>query len=283
VQVIATLGDDGRRGGPEAETALIEDRWLPLIRLDRALGLPSAAAGDRPPVLGLRGGGGPFACQVDQVLHVEEIVVKPLGGFLDGVGPYSGATVSADGRVTLLLDAASLGQLVLRPSPGARGAPGVASSLGKPLALDGPPGALRAPSVGVAGRGVGKKGRVLLVDDSLSVRKFVGAMLSKAGFVVTTANDGADALARLAEAEFDVLVTDLEMPRLNGYELLEDVRRRPSTRALPVVILTTRAGDKHQSLARRLGVNHYMTKPVAEEAFVRLVESLAAGGVERTP
>ena len=283
VQVIATLGADGRRGGPDAETALIEDRWLPLIRLDRALGLPSADAGDRPPVLGLRGGGGPFACQVDQVLHVEEIVVKPLGGFLDGIGPYSGATVSADGRVTLLLDAASLGQLALRPSPGARGVPGSASPLGKPLALDAAVGAPGAPSVGIPGRGVGKKGRVLLVDDSLSVRKFVGAMLNKAGFVVTTANDGADALARLAEAEFDVLVTDLEMPRLNGYELLEDVRRRPSTRELPVVILTTRAGDKHQSLARRLGVNHYMTKPVAEEAFVRLVESLAAGRVERTP
>jgi chemosensory pili system protein ChpA (sensor histidine kinase/response regulator) len=271
VQVIATLGADARRGGPDAETALIEDRWLPLIRLDRALGLPSADAGDRPPVLGLRGGGGLFACQVDQVLHVEEIVVKPLGGFLDGIGPFSGATVSADGRVTLLLDAPSLGQLAVRPSPGARAAAEVVST------------ARLAASAGFAGRGDGKKGRVLLVDDSLSVRKFLGAMLDKAGFVVTTANDGADALARLAEAEFDVLITDLEMPRLNGYELLEDVRRRPSTRQLPVVILTTRAGDKHQSLARRLGVNHYMTKPVAEEAFVRLVESLAAGGVERTP
>ena len=65
-------------------------------------------------------------------------------------------------------------------------------------------------------------------------------------------------------------------------ELLEDVRRRPATRALPVVILTTRAGEKHQSLARRLGVNHYITKPVAEEPFVRLVESLVTGGRERT-
>lgn len=99
-------------------------------------------------------------------------------------------------------------------------------------------------------------------------------MLEKAGFDVTTAHDGAEALARLGEAGFDVLVTDLEMPRLNGYELLEDVRRRPSTRAIPVVILTTRAGDKHAALARRLGVDHYVTKPVAEDAFVRLIESL---------
>jgi chemosensory pili system protein ChpA (sensor histidine kinase/response regulator) len=116
---------------------------------------------------------------------------------------------------------------------------------------------------------------VLLVDDSISVRKFVGAMLDKAGFAVTTAHDGAEALARLGESEFDVMVTDLEMPRLNGYELLEDLRRRPATRELPVVVLTTRSGEKHQSLARRLGVSHYVTKPVSEDAFVRLIETLA--------
>jgi chemosensory pili system protein ChpA (sensor histidine kinase/response regulator) len=82
----------------------------------------------------------------------------------------------------------------------------------------------------------------------------------------------------LGEGQFDVMVTDLEMPRLNGYELLEDVRRRTTTRTLPVVILTTRSGAKHQSLARRLGVDHYVTKPVTEDAFVRLIESLALRG-----
>jgi chemosensory pili system protein ChpA (sensor histidine kinase/response regulator) len=263
VHVIATLEADGRRVGRDGESALIEERWLPLIHLDRALGLPASELAPRSPVLALRGAGGLFACAVDQVLHKEEIVVKPLGGFLDGIGPYSGATVSADGRVTLLLDAPTLGQLALQPAQGARKT-AAASPLHAPRAAD---VTARPAAAG--------KARVLLVDDSLSVRKFVGAMLEKAGFTVTTAIDGADALARLGEAEFDVLVTDLEMPRLNGYELLEDVRRRPSTRELPVVILTTRAGDKHQSLARRLGVDHYVTKPVAEEAFVRLIESLA--------
>jgi chemosensory pili system protein ChpA (sensor histidine kinase/response regulator) len=178
--------------------------------------------------------------------------------------------VSSDGRVTLLLDAAHLGELAVRPAPGRARAAAAA-----------PPHEALVPDVSPLARMV--KARVLLVDDSLSVRKFVGHMLEKAGFEVTTAVDGADALARLGETEFDVMVTDLEMPRMNGYELLEDVRRRPSTRELPVVILTTRAGDKHQSLARRLGVDHYMTKPVAEEAFVRLIESLAPRGVERAP
>jgi chemosensory pili system protein ChpA (sensor histidine kinase/response regulator) len=270
VHVITTLAADGWRASPEGEQALVEDRWMPLIRLDRALGLPASDPGERPTVIALRGGGGVFACTVDQVLHKEEIVVKPLGGFLDGIGPYSGATVSSDGRVTLLLDAPHLSELATR------------SSAGRPKSSAAVPAPTAAVPEAVPGVRA-SKARVLLVDDSLSVRKFVGHMLEKAGFAVTTAIDGADALARLAEAEFDVMVTDLEMPRLNGYELLEDIRRRPSTRDLPVVVLTTRAGDKHQSLARRLGVNHYMTKPVAEDAFVRIVESLASGGAERTP
>ena len=118
--------------------------------------------------------------------------------------------------------------------------------------------------------------RVLLVDDSISVRRFVGRMLTVGGFDVVTANDGAEAIAKVTERRFDVVVTDLEMPRVNGYELIEDLRRRSSTRHVPVIVLTTRAGDKHVSLARRLGVEHYVTKPVEESSFVRLVASLVS-------
>ena len=266
VHVIATLGPEALRSGPDGETALVEGRWLPLMHLDCALGLPVVPPPARLPVLALRGGGGLFACAVAHVLHKEEIVVKPLGAFLDGIGPYAGATVSADGRVTLLLDPVRLGELAMVPAAGRAPAP---------LAT------VTAPDVGGRGpRGLSdvRKARVLLVDDSISVRKFVGHMLEKAGFQVTTATDGADALTRLGEGRFDVMVTDLEMPRLNGYELLEDVRRRAATRDLPVVILTTRSGAKHESLARRLGVSHYVTKPVSEDVFVRLVESLALRG-----
>ena len=273
VQIIATLGADALQTGSEGHTALVEGRWLPLLQLDRALGLPATPAGPRLTVLAVRGGGGLFACAVGQALHKEEIVVKPLGAFLDGIGPYSGATVSADGRVTLLLDPARLGEIAMLARSGADA--GLPASPGRSGALT-EPGRRLAHGSG----GADRRPRVLLVDDSLSVRKFVGQMLDKAGFDVTTANDGAEALTRLGERAFDVMVTDLEMPRLNGYELLEDVRRRASTRDLPVVILTTRSGAKHQSLARQLGVNHYVTKPVSEEEFVRLIGSLALGGEE---
>jgi chemosensory pili system protein ChpA (sensor histidine kinase/response regulator) len=270
VHVIAALGPEALRSGPDGEAALVEGRWLPLMHLDSALGLPVLPPPARLPVLALRGGGGLFACAVAHVLHKEEIVVKPLGAFLDGIGPYAGATVSADGRVTLLLDPVRLGELAMLPAP--------ARAL-----VSAPPPLATVTATEVGGRGPRglsdvRKGRVLLVDDSISVRKFVGHMLERAGFDVTTATDGADALTRLGECRFDVMVTDLEMPRLNGYELLEDVRRRAATRDLPVVILTTRSGAKHQSLARRLGVSHYVTKPVTEDVFVRLVESLALRG-----
>ncbi len=206
-------------------------------------------------------------------------MVKPLGAFLDGVGPYAGATVAADGRVTLLLDPVRLGELATRPTSASRER--VVAPAGPPLVTTGHgESGTVAPHRSLAGA---RKARVLLVDDSISVRKFVAQMLEKAGFEVGIAADGAEAMARLGERDFDVLVTDLEMPRLNGYELLEDVRRRAGTRDLPVVILTTRSGEKHQHLARRLGVNHYMTKPVIEDAFVRLIESLAPrNGTERT-
>jgi chemosensory pili system protein ChpA (sensor histidine kinase/response regulator) len=276
VHVITPLAQINRRLEVDGEQVFVEGRWLPLLHLDRALGLPPVPV-EGPSSLVLRGGAGLFGCAVSQVLHREEIVVKPLGSFLDGVGPYGGASIAADGRVTLLLDPVRLGDLARgpRPVPIEADTTSIAAHIAHTEDGRGRPH---------GGRGPLGKGNVLLVDDSISVRKFVGQMLEKAGFEVTTAIDGTEALSRLEERQFDVMVTDLEMPRLNGYELLEDVCRRPAARELPIVVLSTRSGAKHQSLARRLGVSHYVTKPVTEEAFVRLIESLALpGGAEARP
>ena len=237
------------------EAVAAEGELIPLFTLAHALALPAGARERRIPVLVLRAGATPFAVAVDEVLHREDIVIKSLGRFLDGIGPFSGATVSAEGQVTLLLDPARLLEAARTPRP------------------------VRAPRPPVV---AAEPRRVLLVDDSLSVRKFVGQMLERAGLAVTTATDGADALARLGDAPFGVVVTDLEMPRVNGYELIEAIRRRPALRELPVVVLTTRAGDKHASLARQLGVRHYVTKPVEEQAFVQLLESLLPAGTVET-
>ncbi len=202
----------------------------------------------------MRGGGKPFGVVVDELLGKEEIVIKSLGALVDGVGPFSGATISGEGRVILLLDPTLLREAAART----------------------PAAPVREP----AGRRSTPRTRrptVMLVDDSVSIRKFVGQMLEKAGFRVVTAIDGQDALEQLVERTVDVVVTDLEMPRINGYALIEDLRRRPATREVPVIVMTTRAGEKHVGLARRLGVRHYVTKPVDEQSFVRIVESVASG------
>jgi chemotaxis protein histidine kinase CheA len=163
VHVITALGPDSHRTGPDGETALVEGRWLPLVHLEAALALPPAPPASRRSVLALRGAAGLFACAVEQVLHKEEIVVKPLGAFLDGIGPYGGATVSADGRVTLLLDPVRLGELAASAVPGREPATNV-MDLTDQTADTAPSG--------------GPRRRVLLVDDSISVRKFVGHMLA---------------------------------------------------------------------------------------------------------
>jgi chemosensory pili system protein ChpA (sensor histidine kinase/response regulator) len=233
------------------ERVRVEDQMAELIPLGRVLGVPN---GERPsvlPVVAVRAGRRTLAVAVDELLGKEEIVVKSLGRFLDGIGPFAGATVSPEGRVILLLDPLKLADM---------------RSTEAPVPVPRPSEPIAVPT---------HRPRVLLVDDSVSVRKFVGQMLERAGFTVVTAIDGIEALERLAEAPANVIVTDLEMPRLNGYELVRDLKRRPATRDVPIIVLTTRAGEKHASLARELGVSHYATKPVQEEAFVRLVESLA--------
>jgi CheY-like chemotaxis protein len=119
---------------------------------------------------------------------------------------------------------------------------------------------------------VATRPRILLVDDSISVRRVVSGMLDRAGFEVATATDGVEALERLAEFPADLVLTDLEMPRLNGFELLQDIRRRSATRDLPVVILTSRSSTKHENLARQLGATRFLAKPVQEDALTMMIQ-----------
>jgi chemosensory pili system protein ChpA (sensor histidine kinase/response regulator) len=244
------------RATDDREWVMIEGEEIELLRLDRVLALPVGAPPARLPVLVFRSGVRPLAVAVDELVGKEEVVIKNLGGLLESVGPFGGATISGDGRVILLVDPSRL------TNPAWAGRAGEARAARAQAAAR----VRREPQ----GR------RVLLVDDSVSIRKFVGQMLERAGFEVLTATDGAEALRRLAESSVDVVISDLEMPRVSGYELIEDMRSRAATRTLPVVVLTTRAGAKHVSLARRLGITHYVTKPVDEDAFVRLVDSLTA-------
>ena len=239
----------------ERERVVVEHDEVDLVRLEQALGLPAARPSARVPALIVRTGVRPLAVAVEELVGKEDVVIKSLGGLLERVGPFGGATITGAGRVILLIDPSRLLD-VAEMSRGAHAAPARETPRERPAA---------------------RPRRILLVDDSISIRKFVGQMLEKAGFEVLTANDGAEAIRQLGEHTVDVVITDLEMPRMTGYELIEDLRARAATRTMPVVVLTTRAGAKHVSLARRLGIQHYVAKPVDEDAFVRLIGSLTIG------
>jgi chemosensory pili system protein ChpA (sensor histidine kinase/response regulator) len=254
VSVMRPVAPSEILGSGDRESVRVDDQVIDLVRLDRVLGLRATPPASRLPVVVLRGGGKPFGVVVDELLGKEEIVIKSLETLLEGVGPFSGATISGEGRVILILDPTLL----------------------REAAAKGPSTISAAPPRGEerAADGAAERPRVLLVDDSVSIRKYVGQMLEKAGFEVLTAVDGQDAIQQLTERTVDVVITDLEMPRMNGYALIEDLRRRSVTRDVPVIVVTTRAGAKHVSLARRLGVRHYVAKPVEEQNFVRLVAAV---------
>lgn len=114
--------------------------------------------------------------------------------------------------------------------------------------------------------------RVLFVDDSLSVRKVAEKVLAGLGVDVTLAVDGLDALGRLREKSFDLVFTDLEMPRLHGYELIREIRFLPKLKSLPVVVVSSRSGAKHQEQARALGATDYVTKPFTAQVLDQILK-----------
>jgi chemosensory pili system protein ChpA (sensor histidine kinase/response regulator) len=112
------------------------------------------------------------------------------------------------------------------------------------------------------------------VDDSISIRKFVGRILDKAGYVVRLASDGLEATEIISHVGCHLLITDIEMPRMNGYELMAHLRQGPETRSIPILVITSRAGAKHRDRAMKEGATGFLTKPVQEEQLLGAVAQL---------
>jgi chemosensory pili system protein ChpA (sensor histidine kinase/response regulator) len=222
---------------------------------EAVLGQWGSESADPPAAVVLRVGERRIAIGVDAVLGQEEVVVKSLGEVLTGHPLFTGVTVSGEGDLILIVDVPALmaGQLA-----GKAAAPEAAATDIREADV-GPPDAVRA----------------LFVDDSLSVRKVGEKFLASLGVDVTLAVDGQDALARMRQARFDIVFTDLEMPRLHGYELIREIRATPALAELPVVVVTSRSGQKHRDQAETLGASDYLTKPftpqMLEDALRRRV------------
>jgi len=241
-----------------------------VVRIDGALGLPPIE-----PINGylsmviVRAAGRQVGVVVEEVLGKDEVVIKNLGQYLRRVKLFPGATVSPDGSLILLVDvnrlaAADLTEndVVIPSASAARvfapGAAAVVSGSIPSAAVD----ELRGERV------------VVVADDSISVRKFVGRILEKAGYSVKLASDGMEAAELIAQVGCHLVVTDIEMPRMNGYELMTHLRQDPATRRIPVLVVTSRAGAKHRERAMKEGAASFLTKPVQEEQLLAVVEEL---------
>jgi chemosensory pili system protein ChpA (sensor histidine kinase/response regulator) len=238
----------------------IGDEALEVRSLGRLLGLGESKVEGARPVLVARGATGITGLAVDELLGRQEIVVKTLGSLRPLQQSYfGGASIDPEGHVVLVLD---IGRLLAGRAAELPGA-----TMAQPLL---PAEGAEADEEG--GEAAGGATRVLLIDDSLSVRKFVSRMLERAGFAVDTAVDGEDGVKKASHTPYQVIITDLEMPKLNGYEVLQTLRQRPRTKSTPIMVMTTRAGEKHQQAAMSLGASGYLTKPVEERALVAAVE-----------
>jgi chemosensory pili system protein ChpA (sensor histidine kinase/response regulator) len=206
---------------------------------------------------------------VEEVLGKDEIVIKNLGDYLRSVKLFPGTTIAPDGSLILLID---LNRLASADAAERNALP--ASS---PAARVFAPGAEAVAAGSIPAGAVDniENERVVVVaDDSISVRKFVGRMLEKAGYRVKLASDGLEASEIVAQIGCHLVITDLEMPRMNGYELMAHLRQSPVTRRIPVLVVTSRAGAKHRDRAIKEGAAAFLTKPVQEDQLVATVEEL---------
>ncbi len=205
------------------------------------------------PLLLLHGSEHPVALQVDDLLGSREIVVKSVGTQLSSISGIAGATILGDGSVVLILDLpAMLRRIDAAVSDGL-----MTSVYNEPEVTE-------------------KKPLVMVVDDSITVRKVTSRLLERNNFEVITAKDGVDAVTVLGERVPDIMLLDIEMPRMDGFELATIVRHDDRLKKLPIIMITSRTGDKHKTRATEIGVDEFMGKPFNEVDLLNMIEDLLA-------
>lgn len=200
--------------------------------------------GTRRCVLFVKTMGARIGLSIEEVLTQEDTVIRSFGSLLDSMRCFSGTSVSGGGDIRLVVNPARLVD----------------------VAADAPRQNLNLPEAKITESQ--HKLRVLVVDDSLSVRKYASLILEGNGIEVLTAVNGQEALNLLESEKMDFILTDLEMPVMHGYELLAELKRRESLAAVPVVVITSRAGKHHREKALAMGACGYLVKPFDEESLL---------------
>lgn len=223
-----------------------------LALLERRPSVPAVLKDMYYPVLLLRSGTQRVALQAERIGGSQEIVVNSLGSQFSRLRGVAGATILGDGQVSLVLDPAGLvrhAALIGLQEFAARKEVKQTSA---------------------------RKPTIMVVDDSITIRKVTARVLERHGYDVVTARDGMEAVALLEERKPDLVLTDIEMPRMDGYELSSHMRNDARFKDIPIVMITSRTGDKHRLKAKELGIDHYLGKPYQESELIDTVHELVA-------
>ncbi|HYG13934.1 MAG TPA: response regulator, partial [Methylophilaceae bacterium] len=238
-----------------AETGSVvwSGRQYPLHFLGKLVGDAEHAPEEQryTPVLLLHSGTFHVALHVDEIVGNQEVVMKPIGMQLSRVPGIAGATIMGDGNIVLILNPVQLANREMLA------AGKVSISVSMPLEVEEAPLAM-------------------VVDDSLTIRKVLGRLLEREGYRVVTAKDGMDALQQLQETVPAIMLTDIEMPRMDGFELARNVRGDARTAQVPIIVISSRTAEKHRNLAREIGVDAYFGKPVQDEELLAQIAALLA-------
>ena len=203
---------------------------------------------DKQPVILSRAGDLRVALHVDEIIGNREIVVKTLGKQLSQIKGLAGASILADGSVVLILDINGL----IRQN---------AANAVKIVYQSGD------------GNQAGVRSTVMVVDDSITMRRVASKLLERHNYEVVTAKDGVDALARLQDVRPDVMLLDIEMPRMDGFELATHMQNEENYSGIPIIMITSRTGEKHRDRAFEIGVANYMGKPYQEDELIENIQS----------
>ena len=265
IETVRRVPTDEIRGAYGNFHLAYADEAVPFFWLGTLLrsGTRSEMAGRTQTVVVIRSAAQRVAVHVDEVLGNQEVVVKNVGPQLAHLPGLAGVTLLPSGAVSLIYNPVALAALYGDEARAAmQRAAGGALSAEAAAAL--PPEAAAEPAVQ-------RTPMVMVVDDSLTVRRVTQRLLVREGYRVVTAKDGFDALERLAEERPAVLLSDIEMPRMDGFDLLRNVRADARLAGLPVVMITSRTAQKHRDYAEQLGVDHYLGKPYSEDELLGLV------------
>jgi len=209
----------------------------------------------------LRSGNQRVAVLIDEMFGNQEIVVKNVGPQMARVVGVAGASVLGDGRVVLILNPVALANRMT----------GVGSQILEAAAKQ------DVSAKAIVAESVKRQPTIMIVDDSLTVRKITSRLLVREGYEVVLAKDGVDALEQLLDFVPDAILSDIEMPRMDGFDLVRNIRADQRLQKTPVIMITSRTADKHRNLAKEIGADHYLGKPYNEDELLALL----AGYVKR--